>query len=95
MYKIIKFYSDSCAPCKAMSPIFDDVAEEMSDNEDIVFGSTNIGHGDNRAVAQSFGVRGIPAFVVIKDHQAIGMKNGAMPKEVLKDFITKTIEEAK
>lgn len=93
MYKIIKFYSDTCAPCKAMAPIFDDIAEELS-TDNVVFGSTNIGENDNRAVAQSFGVRGLPTVVILKDDEAVGIKTGAQTKDSLKEFITDTIGEA-
>ena len=60
MSKVIKFYSDQCAPCKAMAPTFERVVKEF----DVEVEEINILEGDGREQAVKYGVRSIPAFVV-------------------------------
>lgn len=86
MYKLIKFYSDSCAPCKAMAPIVSAVTHERG----IELVEMNIGTEEGLNMARSVGVRQVPTFVLEKDGKSVGIKVGAMPEE---DFI-KFVEEA-
>lgn len=86
MYKLIKFYSDSCAPCKAMAPIVSSVTHERG----IELVEMNIGTEEGLNMARSVGVRQVPTFVLEKDGKSVGIKVGAMPEE---DFI-KFVEEA-
>lgn len=87
MYKLIKFYSDACAPCKAMAPIVDAVTNERG----IELDSVNIGTAEGINLARSMSIRQVPTFVLLKDGETVGMRSGAMPEE---DFI-KFVEEAK
>ena len=84
--KLIKFYSDACAPCKAMAPIVDAVTQERG----IELDSINIGTAEGINMARSMGVRQVPTFVLLKDGETKGVRSGAMPEE---DFI-KFVEEA-
>lgn len=83
MAKVVKFYSDSCAPCKAMSPVFDQVLNELG----IVGESKNLGHEGVREIALEAGVRSIPSFVVYTDEGETLSRSGMMSKEALKSFI--------
>ena len=60
MSKVIKFYSNSCAPCAAMAPVFKKVVADYS----VEIEEVNISEGDGRERAIEYGVRSIPAFVV-------------------------------
>lgn len=83
MSRVVKFYSDTCAPCKAMAPVFDEVLTELG----IVGESKNLGHEGVREVALEAGVRSIPSFVVYTDEGEILSRSGMMSKEALKSFI--------
>ena len=83
MSKVVKFYSDTCAPCKAMAPVFDEVLKELGIEAD----SKNLGHEGVREVALEAGVRSIPSFVVYTDEGEILSRSGMMSKEALKSFI--------
>ena len=83
MSKVVKFYSDTCAPCKAMAPVFDEVLKELG----IEAESKNLGHEGVREVALEAGVRSIPSFVVYTDEGEILSRSGMMSKEALKSFI--------
>lgn len=83
MSKIVKFYSDSCVPCKAMSPIFDEIIDELG----FYYESLNISDPDNRQQALEAGVRSVPSFVVYTEQGEVLSRSGVMSKEALKSFI--------
>ncbi len=80
---LIDFYADWCMPCRMVSPIIDEIADEA---ENIVVGKINV---DNEPeLAEAFGVISIPMLVVIKDgkiyNQAVGVRSKANILEMLK-----------
>lgn len=62
---IIDFYADWCGPCRSMSPIIDEIAEEMADK--ITVGKINV--DENQDLAMEYGVMSIPTIVIIKNGQ--------------------------
>lgn len=83
MAKVVKFYGDSCAPCKAMAPIFDEVVKELG----IIPEEKNLGDDGVRELALEAGVRSIPSFVVYTDNGEIFSRSGMMGKADLKAFL--------
>ncbi|MCI8293346.1 MAG: thioredoxin [Hespellia sp.] len=72
---LLDFYADWCGPCRMVSPLVDEIAEE---NPQYVVGKINV---DNEPeLAQSFGVLSIPMLVVMKDGKIINRSVGAKPK---------------
>ena len=72
---LLDFYADWCGPCRMVSPIVDEIAEE---NPDIVVGKINVDNEQELAVA--FGVVSIPMLVVLKDGEIANQSVGAKPK---------------
>lgn len=60
---LIDFYADWCGPCRMMSPIIDEIAEEKSDT--IKIGKINV--DENQDLAMKYGVMSIPTIVIIKN----------------------------
>ena len=60
---ILDFYADWCGPCRMMSPIIDEIAEEKADM--IKVGKVNI--DENQDLAMEYGVMSIPTIVIIKN----------------------------
>lgn len=58
---LVDFYADWCGPCKMLSPIVDEVANEK---EDIKVCRINIDEEQDLAV--EYGIMSIPTLVVIK-----------------------------
>ena len=81
---LIDFYADWCGPCRMMSPIIDEIAEEMEGK--IKVGKINV--DDNQELAMEYGVMSIPTIVVIKNGQVaktfVGVRDKDEIKEVLK-----------
>lgn len=72
---LLDFYADWCGPCRMVSPIVDEIAEERSD---IVVGKINV---DNEPeLAGQFEVFTIPTLVVLRGGEVINQTSGARPK---------------
>ena len=72
---LIDFYADWCGPCRMMSPIIDEIANERSD---ILVAKVNV--DDSPELASAFGVVSIPMLAVVKDGAIINKSVGARPK---------------
>lgn len=60
---LIDFYADWCGPCRMMSPIIDQIAEDLG--EQIKVGKINV--DDNQDLAMEYNVMSIPTIIVIKN----------------------------
>ena len=72
---LIDFYASWCGPCKMLSPIIDEIANER---DDIVVGKVNV--DDEPELSEKFGVFSIPTLVIIKDGSVVHQSAGARPK---------------
>lgn len=73
---LIDFYADWCGPCKMLSPIVDEVAEE---NTDIKVVKINVDNAQD--LAMKYQVMSIPTLVVIKDGKEVNRSVGLIDKE--------------
>ncbi|MEK6955763.1 MAG: thioredoxin domain-containing protein, partial [Nanoarchaeota archaeon] len=80
------FLAHNCGPCKAMAPLFEELSKEM---KDVKFAKINV--DDHPELASTYGVMGIPNFVVFKDGDVLGNIVGSMPKSSFKDELKKLI----
>ena len=77
---LLDFYADWCGPCRMVSPIVDEIAEEHSE---YLIGKVNVDQEGELAV--QFGVASIPTLVVLKDGKVVSQSSGARPKaQILK-----------
>lgn len=72
---LLDFYADWCGPCRMVSPVVDEIAEERTD---IVVGKINV--DENPDLAGAFGVFSIPTLVVMKNGEIVNQATGARPK---------------
>lgn len=79
---LIDFYADWCEPCKILSPIVDEVAEE---NEKIKVVKINIDQEENLAV--EYQILSIPTLVVIKNGKEVKRSVGVVDKEEILDLV--------
>lgn len=72
---LLDFYADWCGPCRMVSPLVDEIAEE---NPQYLVGKINV--DQEPELAQVFGVTSIPMLVVMKNGRIIQKSVGARPK---------------
>ena len=72
---LIDFYADWCGPCRMVSPIVDEIAEE---NPQYVVGKINV--DEEPELAQAFQVFSIPTLAIMKDGRVIQQAAGAKNK---------------
>ena len=72
---LLDFYADWCGPCRAVSPLVDQIAEE---NPQYFVGKINV--DNDPELAQAFGVFSIPTLVVMKNGKVVNQSAGARPK---------------
>ncbi len=77
---VIDCWAPWCGPCKMVSPVIEELSQEMKGQ--IVFGKLNI--DENQGTARSFNIYAIPTLLVFKDGQMIDQIVGAFPKDQLK-----------
>ena len=73
---LLDFYADWCGPCRMVSPLVDEIAEE---NPQYLVGKINV--DEEPALAEEFGVFSIPTLVVMKNGQIVNQSAGARPKD--------------
>ena len=80
---LIDFWASWCGPCKMMSPVVDQIAEEMNDT--VKVGKVNI--DEEQSLAVRYNVMSIPTFVVIKNGKEVGRTIGVQDKEEIKSML--------
>lgn len=84
---LVDFWAQWCGPCRMLTPVIDQLAEEMQDQIKIV--KMNIDTSPN--TPSSLGVRSIPTMMIFKNGQSIATKVGALPKNSIKEWIESSI----
>ena len=75
---LLDFYADWCGPCRMVSPIVDEIAEER---DDVTVGKINV---DNEPeLAAAFGITSIPTLVVMRGGEIVKQAMGARPKAAI------------
>ena len=72
---LLDFFAEWCAPCRMVSPIVDEIANEHPE-----FLVAKINVDEEPELAADFGVMSIPTLVVMKDGKIINQSAGARPK---------------
>ncbi len=80
---IVDFWATWCGPCRMLSPLLDEVEEEMADKIQVV--KVNVDDADE--VAARYRIMNIPTLLFFKGGQLVDKTVGAMPKNVLVEKI--------
>lgn len=74
---IIDFYADWCAPCKMVSPVLEELADDFDGKLDVFKVNTE----EEQELASAFGIKSIPSFLFVPSEGQPQMAMGALPKE--------------
>ena len=79
---LLDFYADWCGPCRMVSPIVDEIANE---HPEYLVGKVNV--DDEPELAREFGIVSIPTLVVIRDGKVERKVSGARPKAAILELL--------
>ena len=82
---VVDFWAEWCGPCKMMTPLVDALSTELSGTVKIV--KMNIDENPNTPT--TYGIRGIPTFMVFKNGALVDTKVGGMSQSQLSDWVKK------
>lgn len=85
---LVDFWAEWCGPCKQLSPVIDEIANDKADSLKVV--KVNI--DKNPETPAKYNVRGIPTLVLFKNGTPIATKVGAIPKSSLEQWIDSSSE---
>ena len=83
---LVDFFASWCGPCRAMSPILEDIQKEYGDSLKII--KVNI--DDYPKLAEKYEVQSVPTFLFFSNGELISRESGFMPMEYICDIINST-----
>jgi thioredoxin 1 len=84
---LVDFTATWCGPCKAISPLVDQLADEFAGK--VKVGKLDIDEAPG--VAQRFGIRGVPTLYVFKGGEVVGKMVGAAPKQNIAQLMERAL----
>ena len=78
---LVDFWAPWCGPCRMVSPLVDELAEELTGKLKVVKVNTD----ENQEIAVKYGIRSIPTLGIFKDGNIVDGVIGAVPKQTIKD----------
>ncbi len=80
---LVDFWAQWCAPCRAMGPYVDKLAEELDGQLKVM----KINTEDNPEVPAKYGITAIPTFLIIKDGEVVKQLVGSQQYDQLKTAV--------
>ena len=80
---LIDFWAPWCGPCRMVSPIVDELAEDLDGKANI--GKINV--DEQPDLAAQYGIMSIPTLLVFKGGELAGKKIGVQTKQALMEML--------
>lgn len=75
-YVAIDFYADWCPPCKAIKPVYEQLAQQYGVDGIFEFAKVNVDHVQD--VARMFGITAMPTFLFFKEGKKVAVNGKAV-----------------
>jgi thioredoxin 1 len=86
---LVKVGAQWCAPCRALAPTLERVAEERLSS----FPVYDLDIDDNPVSAQSLRIQGVPTMIIFHNGVEISRKSGSMAKAPLDTWLNSELEK--
>ncbi|HSV42931.1 MAG TPA: thioredoxin [Candidatus Bathyarchaeia archaeon] len=84
---LVDFFAEWCGPCKMLSPIVDQIADELSGKVKVC----KLNVDEAQEIAARYNVMSIPNLILFKNGEVLDQMVGVMPKEQLLQKISAKI----
>ena len=87
---VIDFWAEWCGPCRMMTPNFERAAPRLEPR-------VRLGKLDTEAepaIAQRYGIRGIPSMVMVRKGREVDRTSGAMPTSAIIGWVEQALQKA-
>ncbi len=84
---LVDFWASWCGPCRMVSPLVDQLAEEYEDRA--IVGKVNV--DEEAPLAIRYNVMTIPTVIVFKNGEIVDQVSGAYPKAHFEEMLLKAL----
>ena len=84
---LVDFWASWCGPCKMLSPVIDELAEEYAGRVKVV----KVNVDDEGALALKYDVMTIPTVMIFKNGELLERVSGAYPKAHFEEMLNKAL----
>lgn len=87
---LVDFWAPWCAPCRLVTPILEEIAEEYAGRVKVVKLNTD----ENPALAMKYNIMSIPTLLLLKNGEVLDETIGAVPKHVIVNNLSYYLQDA-